>query len=102
MSEFWLGAMSGIVGWIALMWLLKQLLVMLVLKLAAKEIKKMKEEGDDILLKVEEHSGQYYCFRKDNDEFIGQGATLQEVADIFKKKYPNNNGRILKEDQVGA
>jgi hypothetical protein len=39
-----------------------------------------------------------YCYRKDTDQFIGQGESLQEIANLFVKRYPDCKGRILKED----
>jgi phosphosulfolactate phosphohydrolase-like enzyme len=74
---------------------------MFVLRLASKEIAKIKAEDGEILLKIEKHNDVIYCYRKDNNEFVGQGATLEEVAEQFKKKYPSNDARILKEDTDG-
>ena len=64
-------------------------------------IAKMKEEEAEILLKIEKHNDVIYCYRKDNNEFVGQGKSLEEVAEQFKKKYPSNDARILKEDADG-
>lgn len=80
---------------------MRKLIVWLVLRLASKEIAKMKAQEEAILLKVENHNGMLYCYRKDNDEFVGQGKSLEELADIFKRKYPSQDGRILKEDAEG-
>ena len=101
MSDFWFGVTVGIIGVYVVNWLLKQLLVFLVLKIAKNKIDELKKQEEEVLLKIEKHNGVIYCYRKDNDEFIGQGSTLQEVADLFKKKYPHNDGRILKEDADG-
>lgn len=98
MSEFWLGAVTGIVLWLLFWWAVKQLLVWLVLRIAKEKIEELKAQESEVLLKLERHGDMLYCYRKDNDEFIGQAKTLEELADMFKKKYPNNDGRILKED----
>lgn len=98
MSEFWSGAVTGIILWLLFWWMVKQLLVWLVLRIAKEKIAELKAQEDEVLLKLEKHGDMMYCYRKDNDEFIGQATTLEELADMFKKKYPNNNGRILKED----
>ena len=100
-DQFWLGFACGWFGLVAFRWLVSKLLVLLVLKVASKEIAKMKANEAEILLRIEQHNGVIYCYRKDNNEFIGQGSTLQEVADLFKKKYPSNDARILKEDADG-
>jgi hypothetical protein len=101
MSEFWAGAICGIVLWVGFWWALKQLLVFLVLRIAKDKIAELKAAEDEILLTVEKHNDVIYCYRKDNNEFIGQASTLEEIGNLFKKKYPNNNGRILKEDANG-
>lgn len=98
MSEFWSGVFLGIVAWVSFWWMVKQLLVWLVLRIAKEKIAELKAQEGEVLLKLEKHGDMMYCYRKDNDEFIGQAKTLEELADMFKKKYPNNDGRILKED----
>lgn len=100
MDEFWTGFVLGIVCWVGFWWALKQFLVFLVLRIARDKIAELKAQESEVLLKLEKHGDMLYCYRKDNDEFIGQAKTLEELADMFKKKYPNNDGRILKEDAV--
>jgi hypothetical protein len=98
MSDFWEGFWIGIISWYIFWWVIKQLLVSLVLHIAKDKIAELKSEEEEILLKLEQHGDLIYCYRKDNDEFVGQGKTLDEVAELFKKKYPNNNAKVLKED----
>jgi hypothetical protein len=98
--EFWEGFWSGIVVWLLFAWLLRSLTRSLILKIAAEEIEKLEKEQEEILLTVEKHQSILYCYRKDNDEFVGQGKTAEELLAAFKKKYPNRSGRILKEDGV--
>ncbi len=95
---FWDGVFFGIVSWIVFVWLLRMFVTSLILKEVDKEISKIKEATGEILLKVEKHGSVLYCYRKDNDEFVGQGSSLEELYEIFKKRYPNNSGKILKED----
>lgn len=101
MSEFWTGFWTGIAVLYVLRWLIKKLLVALVLNIAKDKIEELKASEQEILLKLEKHGDMLYCYRKDNDEFIGQAKTLEELANIYKKKYPYQNGRILKEDAAG-
>ena len=101
MDDFWFGVAVGVIGVYVINWILKQILVFLVLKIAKDKIEELKSAEDEILLTVEKHNDVIYCYRKDNNEFIGQASTLEEIGNIFKKKYPNNNGRILKEDANG-
>ena len=101
MSEFWIGFWSGILVWYLLRLLIKQIIVALVLNIAKDKIEELKAQEDEIFLKLEKHGDMIYCYRKDTDEFIGQAKSLEEIADLYKKKYPNNNARILKEDAAG-
>lgn len=98
MEEFWSGFVIGIISWYIFWWCIKQLLVMLVLKVAKKEIAQMRAEQEAVTLKLEKHGDMFYCYRKDNEEFIGQAKTVEEIAELFKKKYPFNEAVILKED----
>lgn len=84
-DQFWTGFACGWFGLYAVQWLLRKLIVMFVLRLASKEIAKIKAEDGEILLKIEKHNDVIYCYRKDNNEFVGQGATLEEVAEQFKR-----------------
>ena len=47
--------------------------------------KEVDEEVKDpeILIKVEQHGEQLYVFRKDNDEFLGQGRSYDEILEIL-------------------
>lgn len=35
---------------------------------------------EEIEVKIEQHQGQLYAFRLDNDQFIGQGATREDLV----------------------
>lgn len=65
---------------------------------------KMEPESDDnleeILIKIEQHSNTLYAFRKDNDQFLGQGATREELIESLSKKF--NNVRLLISKEDGA
>ena len=101
MNDFTAGILVGIVGVYALNWILKRIMVFLVLKIAKDKIEEMKRNEAEILLKLEKQGNTIYCYRKDNDEFIGQADNLEAIADLFKKKYPHNDGRVLREDSAG-
>lgn len=46
-------------------------------------------EIDSIVhVKLEEHHGHYYMFREDNDQFLAQGSTFNEIRDLIKAKHP--------------
>ena len=44
---------------------------------------------EEIEIKIEKHSDTLYAFRKDNDAFIGQGATRDELIAAMAKKMNN-------------
>lgn len=101
MDEFWTGFWTGIFAWVAFWWLVKKALVATVLHVAKEQIAELKQAEADVLLKLEKHGDMLYCYRKDNDEFVGQAKSLEEIAELFKKKYPNQNARIMQEDSAG-
>lgn len=47
---------------------------------------------DEIIhrVKVEEHHGHVYWFDLDNDRFLGQGATQDEVISVVRKRFPEH------------
>jgi hypothetical protein len=95
---FWEGFFIGIIVWLILRSILNGLISSLILEEVKKELEKTKEDSKEILLTLEKHQDILYCYRKDNNEFVGQGSNINEIIEIFRKKYPKNNGRILKED----
>lgn len=52
-----------------------------------------------IVVKIEETSGMYYMFKKDNDQFITQNKDLKELVLEFSKRFP---GKVLETDQEWA
>jgi hypothetical protein len=44
-------------------------------------------------LNVERQQGNFYLFTKDSDEFISQGATLEEALNKAKKRFPDRTFR---------
>ena len=41
-----------------------------------------------IRIKIEESKGSYYVYNLDNDSFMGQGKSRQELEDVLASKYP--------------
>ena len=62
--------------------------------------KEVGEEVKDpeILIKVEQHGTQLYVFRKDNDEFLGQGTNYDEILKILQSKFKDVKFAVQKED----
>lgn len=65
-----------------------------------KEIGQIDDTAKDseILIKVEQHGEQLYVFRKDNDEFLGQGKNHEEILKILQAKFKNVKFAVQKED----
>ena len=49
------------------------------------------EEADleKIEIKVEKHGEMLYAFRKDNDQFLGQGSTREQLIDAMAQRLKN-------------
>ena len=72
-----------------------------------KEIKKLNEQEaqgieltDAEAIKVERQGSMVYLFTEAKDEFIAQGASLQDALDQAGKRYPNRQfvGHISKDE----
>ena len=44
---------------------------------------------EEIHIKLEQHQGQIYAFRKDNDAFLGQGTDRDSLIDHLKQRMTN-------------
>jgi hypothetical protein len=42
-----------------------------------------------IKIKIESHSGMFYVFNQETDEFMGQAKTRKELEDVLAKRYPD-------------
>ena len=58
------------------------------------------DDLEEITIKIEQHSDTLYAFRKDNDQFLGQGATREELIKCLSGKF--NNVRLLISKEDGA
>lgn len=57
-----------------------------------------KEEFPQVEIRIEQHGEQLYAFRKDNDEFLGQGPTKEALIERMGEKLRNVRLSISKED----
>lgn len=56
-------------------------------------------DGFDVIdIKVEQHNGSLYAFRKDNDAFLGQGDSREDLINRLAEKMKNVRLLISKED----
>ena len=56
------------------------------------------EELTVVAIKIEQHDGHLYVFRKDNDQFLGQGKDLESLIDRLGEKLKNVRLVASKED----
>ena len=55
-------------------------------------------EFPKVEVKIEQHGGQIYAFRKDNDQFLGQGTDRESLLKIVAEKFTNVTLVIREED----
>ena len=53
---------------------------------------------EQVAIKIEQHNGFLYAFRKDNDQFLGQGETKEDLVVRMGEKLRNVNLTISPED----
>ena len=58
-------------------------------KVQTQKLKEKTEQDDVVHVKLEEHHGHFYMFREDNDQFLAQGSTFDEIKNLIKAKHPN-------------
>lgn len=63
---------------------------------------RMYKKLDEIIhrVKVEEHHGHLYWFDQDNDRFLAQGATQDEVIAAVRKRFPEHIFFLSKNEVV--
>ncbi len=103
MNEFWQGFWTGVCAYIIFAWLLNRIMIKILAGIVVNQIKKeqLGVTKEEVLLTLEKHGDMLYCYRKDNNEFVGQAKTVEEIGNIFTKRFPQYTGRILKEDSAG-
>ena len=75
--------------WMAVFWFAFQIFGGMFNRHIETRIERLNAEIEDIKnvykrVKIEEHYDTFYLFNADTDEFIGQGRTMQEIADRIK------------------
>jgi len=54
-------------------------------------------EPDNVVATVEVADNQYFCYNKDNSQFLCYGATLTELVSRFRERFPDR-GITLESD----
>ena len=52
-------------------------------------------------VKIEQHGGQLYAYRTDNDEFLGQGTDRETLIEAINQKTKDNFIMVVRQDQGG-
>lgn len=55
------------------------------------------QEQEVVEVKIEEHHGQLYAFRKDTDKFLGQGSNREELVERLKTQFAGTITLIVRE-----
>jgi hypothetical protein len=60
------------------------------------------EQIDELVhrIKVETHHGVNYWFDQDDDEFLGQGKTLQDIINHVKSRFPKHMFFMMENDKT--
>ena len=58
------------------------------------------DQMEEIEIKIEKHNDTLYAFRKDTDQFLGQGASKEDLIKALSYKF--NNVRLLIDKNDGA
>jgi len=71
-----------------------------ILNLIKKDLKEeqQEEELEVVEVKLEQHQGQIFAYRKDNDQFLGQGSTGDALIEHISKRMNNVKLNISQED----
>jgi hypothetical protein len=56
-------------------------------------------ESNTIVATVEVVDNQYFCYNKDDSQFLCYGATLLDLAARFRDRFPNHNVTLESEDK---
>lgn len=67
------------------------------MKVTKVEVDENGEEQEVVEVKIEEHHGQLYAFRKDTDKFLGQGANREELIERLKHEFSGTVKMIVRE-----
>jgi hypothetical protein len=75
--------------WMAVFWFAFQIFGGMFNRHVENKIERLNAEIQEIervykRIKIEEHYNTFYLFNADTDEFIGQGRTMQEIADKIR------------------
>jgi hypothetical protein len=73
------------------------------LKVTDKELMELRDQDDEeddsiVEIKLEQHQGQIYAFRKDTDQFLGQGPDREQLIERLKTSFTGKITLIVREE----
>ena len=67
----------------------------------SEQLEEEAESDELIQINIEQHSGVFYVYNKQTDEFMGQGSSKEQLEDVLAKRFPGKRfacpEKILKE-----
>ena len=88
LSIFGVFALGFILGWVLREEMAKRR-VDYIMKQLGEDLENLETSAKDLInIKIECHSGQYYVFNKETDEFMAQAPTRKELEDSLAERYP--------------
>jgi hypothetical protein len=88
LSIFGVFALGFILGWVLREEMAKRR-VDYIMKQLGEDLENLENTAKDLIqIKIERHSGQYYVFNKETDEFMAQAMTRAELEDSLAARYP--------------
>lgn len=98
MSDIILGVILGVmISMLLIYWYIRSLI-----KKVLSEIDKQIEKAQETLMPVtvERVNGQIFCYAQEDNTFICQGATLTEIREAFKTRYPERTAYLAGGDEI--
>lgn len=86
MEYFFIGMVAGAVGF----YLLLKIALRMAINALAKRLEESIEQAEKIVqnieARVEEHSGVFYVYNVEDESFIAQGRTVEELREHIKRR----------------
>lgn len=103
MNETLIALIAGVAVGIGLALLYLAYRIKLVMNTLDQYIEQAIEQVTDTFVRiiVEKHSDIYYCYRKEDRQFLCQGSDIASLISAFETQCPNKTAVIAEETDVG-
>jgi hypothetical protein len=78
------------------------------LRITDKELMELRDQDDEeddsiVEIKLEQHQGQIYAYRKDNDQFLGQGTDRESLINRLRQEFTEGQEiKLIIREEDGA